>query len=198
VVALRGSLSGAFFAAEAFIPLMLTSYRGLTTTAAGLSLTGAALGWASGSWWQSRPGLSIPRGRLVVFGALAVSAGIAVAALPALDGFGLAVPPVVTGLGWVVAGTGMGLTFSSLSVLLLALSPAAEQGVNAAALQMSDALGVALGVGAAGVVHSALLSTGDGALGFSAVFALAWVFSLGAVAVSTRVAPGPGRGRFLA
>jgi MFS family permease len=188
VVALRGALSGSFFAAEAFIPLMLTSYRGLSTTAAGLSLTGAALGWATGSWWQSRPGLPIPRERLVVFGAIAVSTGIAVAALPVFDGPGLAVPPAVTALGWVVAGTGMGLTFSSLSVLLLSLSPAAEQGVNAAALQMSDALGVALGVGAAGVVHSALLTTAGGGLVFSAVFALAWVFSLGAVAVSTRVA----------
>lgn len=191
VVALRGALSGSFFAAEAFIPLMLTSHRGLSTTAAGLSLTGAALGWATGSWWQSRPGLPITRERLVVVGTFIVSVGIAVAALPVLDGAGLAVPPAVTAVGWTVAGSGMGLTFSSLAVLLLALSPTDEQGVNSAALQMSDALGVAMGVGAAGVVHAALLSTADGGLVFTAVFGLAWVFSLGAVAVSTRVAPSP-------
>lgn len=189
VVALRGALSGSFFAAEAFIPLMLTSYRGLSTTAAGLSLTGAALGWAAGSWWQSRPGLPIARGRLVVIGASVVSTGIVVAALPVLGSPDPVVPAAVTAVGWTIAGAGMGLTFSSLSVLLLALSPVEEQGVNAAALQMSDALGVALGVGAAGVVHAALLSATDSGVVFSAVFALAWVFSLGAVVVSTRVAP---------
>jgi predicted MFS family arabinose efflux permease len=187
-VALRGSLSAAFFAAEAFIPLMLTSYRGLSTTAAGLSLTGAALGWAAGSWWQSRPTLQTPRHRLVVVGATVVAVGVVVASLPAVFG-APGVPAAVTAVGWTVAGSGMGLTFSSLSVLLMELSSPHEQGVNAAALQMSDALGVALGVGAAGVVHSSMLSTADTGMVFTAVFALAWVLSLAAVVVSTRVAP---------
>ena len=186
VVALRGSLSGAFFAAEAFIPLMLTSYRGISTTMAGLSLTGAALGWSAGSWWQSRPRLRMLRSRLVVVGASVVSIGIAVAALPAVFG---ATPAVVTGLGWTFAGCGMGLAFTSLSVLLMDLSPRDEQGVNSAALQMSDSLGVALGVGAAGVVHSSLLTATDSGVVFTAVFALAWVFSVAAILVSTRVAP---------
>jgi MFS family permease len=189
VVALRGTLSGGFFAAEAFIPLMLTSYRGVSTTMAGLSLTGAALGWSAGSWWQSRPGLRMPRSRLVVVGASGVSIGIAVAALPALFGTAQAVPAFVTGIGWTFAGCGMGLAFTSLSVLLMDLSPQDEQGVNSAALQMSDSLGVALGVGAAGVVHSSLLTTADSGIVFTAVFALAWVFSVAAILVSTRVAP---------
>jgi MFS family permease len=189
VVALRGTLSGGFFAAEAFIPLMLTSYRGVSTTMAGLSLTGAALGWSAGSWWQSRPGLRMPRSRLVVVGASGVSIGIAVAALPALFGTAQAVPAFVTGIGWTFAGCGMGLAFTSLSVLLMDLSPQDEQGVNSAALQMSDSLGVALGVGAAGVVHISLLTTADSGIVFTAVFALAWVFSVAAILVSTRVAP---------
>ena len=95
----------------------------------------------------------------------------------------------MTAAGWTLAGSGMGLTFTSLSVLLMELSQPHEQGVNAAALQMSDALGVALGVGAAGVVHSSLLSNADTGIVFTAVFALAWVLSLSAVLVSTRVAP---------
>jgi len=48
VIAMRGVLAGSFFGAETFIPLMLVSERGLTSTQAGLSLTGAALGWAAG------------------------------------------------------------------------------------------------------------------------------------------------------
>ncbi len=189
VVALRGSLSGAFFAAEAFIPLMLTSYRDISTTMAGLSLTGAALGWSAGSWWQSRPALRMPRSRLVVVGAAVVSGGIAVAALPAVFGSSPDVPAIVTGLGWTFAGLGMGLAFTSLSVLLIDLSPRDQQGVNSAALQMSDSLGVALGVGAAGVVHSSLLDTADAGMVFTAVFALAWALSVAALLVSTRVAP---------
>ena len=189
VVALRGCLSGAFFAAEAFIPLMLTSYRGISTTLAGLSLTGAALGWSAGSWWQSRPALQMPRSRLVVVGAAVVSGGVVVAALPAVFGSSPGVPTIVTGLGWTFAGFGMGLAFTSLSVLLMDLSPRDEQGINSAALQMSDSLGVALGVGAAGVVHSSLLDTADPGVIFTAVFALAWALSVVALLVSTRVAP---------
>jgi len=99
------------------------------------------------------------------------------------------VPTIVTGLGWTFAGFGMGLAFTSLSVLLMDLSPRDEQGINSAALQMSDSLGVALGVGAAGVVHSSLLDTADPGVVFTAVFALAWALSVVALLVSTRVAP---------
>src|ERR671911_256868 len=48
VVAMRGIMAGAFFGAEAFVPLMLVQQRGLSTTMAGLALTGGALGWATG------------------------------------------------------------------------------------------------------------------------------------------------------
>ena len=62
VIAMRGVLAGSFFGAETFIPLMLVTERGLTSTQAGLSLTGAALGWAAGSWYQGRPTTPAARG----------------------------------------------------------------------------------------------------------------------------------------
>jgi MFS family permease len=90
-------------------------------------------------------------------------------------------------VGWVVAGSGMGVTLSTLSVLLLRLSAAAEQGTNAAALQMADSLGCVLTVGIGGVVYAALRHEGGWA--FGAVYAGMLAVQLVSVLVSTRVAP---------
>jgi hypothetical protein len=45
-----------------------------------------------------------------------------------------------------VAGAGMGLAMSSVSVLVLHLSPVPEQGANSAALQVADVVGSVFGV----------------------------------------------------
>ncbi len=185
VVALRGVQAGAFFGVEAFLPLMLVEHRGLSATAAGAVLTGAALGWSGGSWWQGRPGLRLERGRLALVGACAVLVGLAVASTAVITD--PPVPVLVAALGWIVAGSGMGVTFSTLSVLLFRLSPEAEQGRNSAALQMSDALGCVLTVGAAGVAYAALRDQGGWA--FAAVFAGMVAVQLFGVLVSARVAP---------
>jgi len=183
VVALRGLQAGAFFGVEAFLPLMLVTHRGLSPTAAGTVLTGAAIGWALGAWWQGRPGLRVDRERLPAIGALTVLAGLALVALAVVP----RVPVVVTVLGWILAGSGMGITFSALSVLLFRLSPEAEQGINAAALQMADALVCVLTVGAGGIVYAALRHQGGEA--FGAVFAGMLVVQAASVLVSTRVTP---------
>jgi MFS family permease len=148
VVAMRGVLAGAFFGAEAFLPLMLVQQRGLSTTVAGLSLTGGALGWAGGSWFQGRPGLQVARPKLVRRGAVLVATGII--------GLGCVlipdVPVVVAGLSWIVGATGMGLALASVGVLLFELSPVADQGANSASLQLSDALFSVVFIGLAGVI----------------------------------------------
>ena len=152
VVVLRGVLAGAFFGTEAFIPLMLVEQRSLATTLAGASLTGAALTWSLGAWLQGRPALRTPRSVLVTLGFVFVLAGIGLVAVATSD----AVPAATAAAGWIVAGLGMGLGLTSLSVLVLELSPVAEQGVNASALQVSDALGSIVMIGTAGAVFAAL------------------------------------------
>jgi len=189
VVALRGVQAGAFFGVEAFLPLMLVEHRGLSATAAGAVLTGAALGWSAGSWWQGRPTLRLGRGRLTLVGSCAVLVGLGIASTAVSTD--PAVPVLVAAFGWMVAGSGMGVTFSTLSVLLFRLSPEAEQGRNSAALQMSDALGCVLTVGAAGVAYAALRERGGWA--FAAVFAGMVVVQLVGVLVATRVTPAAGR-----
>ena len=53
----RGLLPGAFFGAEAFIPLMLVEQREVALVLAGAALTVGGVGWTAGSWLQSRPWL---------------------------------------------------------------------------------------------------------------------------------------------
>jgi MFS family permease len=183
VVLLRGLQAGAFFGIEAFLPLMLVVHRGLSPTAAGAVLTGAALGWSAGSWWQGRAGLRLDRDRLPLVGALAVLAGLGVTATAVLPD----VPVATAVLGWILAGSGMGITFSTLSVLMLRLSATAEQGANAAALQMSDSLVSVLTVGLGGVVFAALRQHGGWA--FGAVYAGMLGVQLLSVLVATRVTP---------
>lgn len=156
VVGLRGLLAGAFFGAEAFIPLALVTERGLSPTMAGLSLTGAALGWATGSWWQGRPGMRVSRPVLVGVGCGLVALGIVGAALAVVPTF----PAWLAAIGWTIGGAGMGLALTSLGVLLFELSPPEDQGANSAALQVSDALGTVLCVGGAGVLLAASYAQG--------------------------------------
>ena len=109
VIAMRGVLAGSFFGAETFIPLMLVTERGLTSTQAGLALTGAALGWAAGSWYQGRPTTPLPRHVLVRGGCALVAVAIALVALSTWT----VVPPWTSARGldgrWGRHGSGDGL-----------------------------------------------------------------------------------------
>jgi MFS family permease len=184
VVVLRGVFAGAFFGAEVFVPLLLVEQRGLATTLAGASLTGGALTWSLGSWYQGRPGLQVPRARLVTGGLLLVATGIVITASVLAP----AMPPFMAAIGWLVAGLGMGVGITSLSVLVLELSPIEEQGANAAALQVSDALGSILFIGAAGAIFAGLHSPGqDNAGVFLLIFALMTVVALAGAVVAPRV-----------
>nr|WP_281386754.1 MFS transporter [Jiangella mangrovi] len=148
VVALRGIYAGAFFGTETFLPLLLVSERGLSSTLAGLSLTGGALGWATGSWYQGRTRTVAPRYLLVRAGGVFVAIAICLVALTLVP----AVPAVVVMLSWVIGAFGMGIATASMSVLLFQLSPVEEHGANSAALQVSDALFTATFVGLAGTI----------------------------------------------
>jgi MFS family permease len=186
VVAMRGVLAGSFFGAEAFIPLMLVTERSMSTTLAGLSLTGAAFGWAAGSWWQGRPRLRAPRWRLVQVGSAVVTLAIAAVAVAVWDG----VPPSLAGLAWTTSGLGMGLAVSSVSVLLLELSPREEQGANSAAVQISDALGSIVFVGLGGVVYAALhTAAGQDAVAFIGIFTVMAALALVGTLLASRVRP---------
>ncbi|MGW2251442.1 MFS transporter [Kitasatospora sp. NPDC001660] len=152
VILLRGVAAGAFFAAEAFIPLMMVTQRDLSPTLAGLTLTSGGLSWALGSWLQGRPGAQRYREAMIRGGFVLTAVAIAGAGLVLVP----AVPAWAAAVAWGVGGIGMGLTVASVSVLMMKLSAPEDAGANSASLQMSDALGNVLLVGLAGVLFAAL------------------------------------------
>ncbi|WP_207782796.1 MFS transporter [Phytoactinopolyspora limicola] len=170
VVVMRGILAGSFFGAEAFLPLLLVAERGLSSTLAGLSLTGAALGWATGSWYQGRSRTTAPRHVLVQVGSGTVSAAIAALGLVLLP----AVPAFVAAAAWAVGAVGMGMAMSSLSVLLFQLSPPEDHGSNSAALQMCDNIGTITFVGLAGTIFG----SGHGSETASTTSVPLWVYAV--------------------
>lgn len=155
-VAARGLVSFAFFGAEAFVPLALTSLRGWTTTEAGVSLTFAALTWATGAWVQARKSTAWGRRRTIAAGLVLVGLGIAAMTTILLP----AVPAVVAPVAWAVAGLGMGLASPTTSLVVLEEAPPGRVGRSTAALQLTDTLGAGLGTGLGGVALSIAVAQG--------------------------------------
>ena len=155
-VLMRGILAGAFFGAEAFIPLALVEQRGYTVTLAGLVLSVSAFGWWAGSYSQSRIPESTDRSATVRVGALFVAAGLASLPLCLVPG----IPAFVCAVSYFIASIGMGLCFPSIAVQTLRLSPESEKGANSAALQISDAILSSLALGVLGAIHAAAVASG--------------------------------------
>jgi MFS family permease len=180
----RGLLAGAFFGAEAFVPLMLVEQRSVPLLEAGAVLTVGAIGWTAGSWLQSRPWLPIRRDRLITLGCVSVAFGVALVGLIA---FVPALSYLLVAVAWIFAGLGMGLATSSGSLAVMSLSAAAEQGRNASSLNVADALGSGIFVGIAGSIFAALSSSGNLTLTFGLLQLSMAVVGVLAVLTSRRI-----------
>ncbi len=150
-VLIRGVLTFAFFSADAFVPLSLTSVRGTTPRFASLAITLCALTWTAGSWTQERYVARHGPRPLVRGGFAFVGAGVVLMMVTLVPG----VPVALGVLAWGVAGLGIGMAYSPLSVTALAEAGHGHEGMATAGLQLSDVLGIALGTGIAGVVVGA-------------------------------------------
>lgn len=185
-VLMRGILAGAFFGAEAFIPLALVEQRGLSITIAGLTLSVSALGWWIGSYAQSRIAESVDRARTVRAGALIVTAGLVSLPLCLVPG----VPAWICAVSYFVASLGMGLCFPSIAVQTLRLSPVDAQGANSAALQISDAILSSLMLGLLGAIHAAAVADGGATVGtYDAIWWGAAVIALAGAILAARMKP---------
>ncbi|GII01230.1 MFS transporter [Planobispora takensis] len=174
-VMMRGVLSAAFFGVNSFIPLVLQKEFGFTLTEAGIALTVGAIGWSSGSYLQARREWDRPK--LVRFGAAAVTGGILLTALTMIPGLtGWIMAPA-----WILAGLGMGVGMSSVSLTTMRQSPDAEQGANSAALQVVDTLGSSLTIGFGGVLINLIGHDDIGAGFLSIVVMTAAIGTLGVV-----------------
>jgi MFS family permease len=185
VISVRTLMAGAFFGAEAFVPLMIVEQRHLSLLVAGSTLTVGALGWTAGSWAQSRRSLPLRRDQILVLGATSLAVGVAVVTVVTA----LELWVGLVALGWVLAGLGMGLATASAAVATMALSGPGEQGRNASSLQFGEAFGAGLFIGLGGSVFAALRVSSDTTTTFTAVLGTMTVVAVLAVLVSLRTGP---------
>ena len=173
VIAMRGLMAGAFFSAEAWIPLALQTVRGVSTTWSGLFLACGAIGWASGAWFQGHAPASFTPARLVQIGSVLVVVSLATLPLCMVPGL----PGAVLVPSWLIGALGMGMSVSSLATLLLAYSEPGEQGANSAGLQVSDSSGVVLLTGLTGAIFAASVAAKAPVAPDGLVFTVMWMVS---------------------
>ncbi|GAB3624073.1 MFS transporter [Mariniluteicoccus endophyticus] len=186
VMMTRALIAGTFFAAEAFLPLMLVEARGLSIGRAGLLLTIGSVGWFVGSWLQSRPWLRLGRHHVIVAGTAATTLGILGCALVA--GFPR-LPVLVAWIVWTFAGLGMGLVIASTGLATMTLSRVSEQGRNASALQAGESLGNSLVAALAGTLFARLHGGGDLVLTFGVVLGSMVVLGVWSTLTALRIGP---------
>ena len=184
VILLRGMLTFGFFGAEAFLPLTLVAVRGASATAAGLTLTAATLTWAVGSWLQARLMASWGARRLIRAGFVLVTLGVAaVIAVLAPQ-----VPLSAAVAAWGLAGLGMGLAYSPISITVLRDAPSGQEGSATSAMQLSDVLGTALGTGVSGAIVAAAAVLGtDPRPGLVVAFGVSVTAVAGGLALTPRL-----------
>jgi MFS family permease len=147
-VATHGLLNMAFFGVDAFVPLALIEIRGLSAAVAGLALTAATLTWTTGSWVQAHLAQRLSRRRTAIAGLLIIAVGIVISAAVLSP----TVPVLLAPVAWGVAGLGIGLAFSTISLVVLETAPAGQEGSASSGMQLANMLGVALGTGIGGVI----------------------------------------------
>ncbi len=183
VIVVRSMYSATFFGAEAFVPLMLVTHRGLAPAVAGLALTSGAGGWATGSWLQGRAWMGLERSTLLSLGGGVVGVAVLLLVLTPLA----SVPSWSVAVVWALGGLGMGIGMSSTSVLTLRLSRPGEEGRNSSGLQIGDALGSVCGIGVAGAVFAARHHPGgDDSAVFMSIWAALGLLGLASAVVALR------------
>lgn len=184
-VLLRGVLTFGFFAADAYVALLLQEWRGEPAFLTALAFTTTSLAWSAGSWIQAR-GIERRGARhYLALGALVTVAGI-VLSMPALLPF---VTPWIVVATFALAGLGMGLSYAAVAIVVLREAPPAEQGSASAALQLSDILGTALGAGIGGAIIAAGGRAGGDGVGIALgiTFGVAAAVMAGAFVASRRI-----------
>jgi predicted MFS family arabinose efflux permease len=181
---MRGIITFAFFAVDAYVALALVEWRGLSAAQAGIALTAATISWTAGSWTQARFSSRWQPEKFVRAGLLVLVAGLA--------SFGIILSPEVS--PWLaiptlaLAGYAMGLAYSPLALIVLREAPVAEQGRASSAISLTDSLGTALGTGITGaLVAASVRGTGDPAIGLAFGFAVAVGVALLGVAIGGRL-----------
>ncbi len=148
----RGLVTFAFFGADAYVTLTITTVRHHSTLVAGAVVTASTLAWTIGAWIQARLNERWEGARLVRTGLVLILLGTAGMAWQLRPG----VPVWEAFVAWSVAGLGMGLAYAPISLMMLRAAPPGREGWASASLNLADVLGIALGVGIGGAAVAAV------------------------------------------
>jgi MFS family permease len=179
----RGVLTFAFFGTETFVPLTVVSVRHRSAAVAGLTLTAATLSWTTASWIQARLASRLSARRLFGGGMAIVAVGIAGCAAVLAS----RTPIAVAAVAWAVGGFGIGLAYSTLSLVVLREAPQGQEGTATSALQLLDNLGVAVGAGLGGAAVAVAVAHGAEATGIAVAYAVTAAAAVCGVAVAQRL-----------
>ena len=182
---LRGVMTFAFFSGDAYIPLLLQTWRGTTPMLTGIVFTVTTIAWTVGTWLQARRIDAWGPRRFIALGFVLVAVGSALTLPAVLPG----VPPEITILTWILPGLGMGFMYSAVTLVVLRGVAASGQGSATSALQLSDILGTALGTGMAGAITAFGERSGGDGLGIAlvGVFVLSLVVAVAGALASGRI-----------
>jgi MFS family permease len=180
----RGLLTFAFFAPDIFVPLTVTTIRGESIVLSGIALTAATIAWTTGAWIQERTVFRVGAAPLVQNGFLLIVVGIAGMGLV----LGGAVPAWLCIPAWGVAGLGIGMAYSSISLTVLRHAPAGSEGATASSMQLADILGNALGTGVGAVaVAAAVAGLGSAVVGVAVTYGMAGALAIAGMFVARRL-----------
>ncbi|MGH2472529.1 MAG: MFS transporter, partial [Candidatus Limnocylindria bacterium] len=89
---------------------------------------------------------------------------------------------------WSIAGLGIGIAYSSISLTVLRHAPAGSEGATAASMQLTDVLGNALGTGIGAVaVAAAVASLGSALVGVAVTDVMAGAVAIAGIFVASRL-----------
>ena len=184
---MRGVLAGSFFGAETFIPLMLVTERGLTSTQAGLSPHRRRARLGRRVLVPGPPGHARCRGTCWCAAGCAL---VAVASRSSRSAPGRWSHPGRRRWPGRSAGSGWVWPWRRSRCSRCSCRRRPDQGANSAALQVSDSLFSAVTIGVGGAVYALGLRWDDGAGALRVIFAVMVALAVLGVVVAGRVRPG--------
>ncbi|MFC5370070.1 MFS transporter [Arcanobacterium bovis] len=146
----RGLINGTYITVELFLPLLLKEVHSFSPTSAGFVMTVGSITWAAGSWWQGRVTNARIRAKFPLIGTLMQLGGMLLTVLGAFP----SLPGETVFIGWLIASTGLGISYPAMTVHALALTERKLHGKTSSALQISDTLGSAMLIAYAGILFS--------------------------------------------
>jgi MFS family permease len=143
-----GLLNMIYFGVESLLPLSLVVVHHQSVAVAGIVLTTASLTWVTGAWIQEHFAFQTTSVRTATVGLLFIAAGISCVIVSLFANIAL----TLAILGWTMSGLGIGLSFTTLSLVVLKKAPKGQEGSTTASMSLSNALGMTLGAGIGGAL----------------------------------------------